>query len=137
MRHLIKEATESYAIGVVDIFPLEDYPVGHTLPFGCLWYSLPPNSTAKEDTHVSVEMSIVVSGTAWVEASGEITEVGPGGIFLLDSWEGHILHNRSPDEPLLVFTTYWKSLDEIGGSADGAQEDQAQEAVAAEAQPQS
>jgi hypothetical protein len=79
----------------------------------------------------------VVSGTAWVEASGEITEVGPGGIFLLDSWEGHTLHNRSADEPLLVFTTYWKSLDEIGGSAGGTREAQAQEAVAAEAQPQS
>jgi mannose-6-phosphate isomerase-like protein (cupin superfamily) len=120
VRHLVKDKTESYAIGVVDIFPLEDYPVGHKLPFGCLWYSLPPNSTSKEDTHVSVEMSIVVSGTAWVEASGEITEVGPGGIFLLDSWEGHIIHNRSADEPLLVFTTYWESLD--GSSAAGAQE---------------
>jgi mannose-6-phosphate isomerase-like protein (cupin superfamily) len=131
VRHLIKEATESYAIGVVDIFPLDDYPVGHKLPFGCLWYTLPPNSTSKEDSHVSVEMSIVVSGTAWVEASGEITEVGAGGIFLLDSWEGHIIHNRSADQPLMVFTTYWQSLDGSAGSAAGPQE------AVAEARPQS
>lgn len=131
MRHLIKEATDSYSIGVVDLFPLDDYPVGHKLPFGCLWYTLPPKSTSNEDFHVSVEMSIVVNGTAWVEASGEITEVAAGGVFLLDSWERHTIHNRSADQPLMIFTTYWKPLYGSAGYVDGAGD------AEAEAQPQS
>lgn len=129
MRHLIKEATESYAIGVVDVFPLDNYPVGHQLPFGSLWYTLPPNSTSKQDCHPEVEMSIVVSGTASVEASGEVTDVAAGGIFLLDPEEAHIIHNRSSDRPLMVFTTYWMPLD--GGAAPAAVGQEA------EAQPQS
>jgi mannose-6-phosphate isomerase-like protein (cupin superfamily) len=126
VRHLIKETTESYAIGVVDVFPLDNYPVGHQLPFGSLWYTLPPNSTSKQDCHPEVEMSIVVSGTAAVEASGEITEVASGGIFLLDPEEAHIIHNRSADRPLMVFTTYWMPLDGSDGSAAGAQEAEAE-----------
>jgi mannose-6-phosphate isomerase-like protein (cupin superfamily) len=121
VRHLIKEATESYAIGVVDVFPLDNYPVGHRLPFGSLWYTLPPNSTSKQDCHPEVEMSIVVSGTASVEASGEITEVATGGIFLLDPEEAHIIHNRSADRPLMVFTTYWMPLAAGDGAVAGAQ----------------
>jgi len=129
VRHLIKEATESYAIGVVDVFPLDNYPVGHQLPFGSLWYTLPPNSTSKQDCHPEVEMSIVVSGTASVEASGEVTDVAAGGIFLLDPEEAHIIHNRSGDRPLMVFTTYWMPLDSSAAPAAVGQE--------AEAQPQS
>ena len=129
MRHLIKEATEPYAIGVVDVYPWDKLPVGHHLPFGCLWYTLPPESTSKQDCHPEVELSIVVSGTASVEASGEITDVAAGGIFLLDPEEAHIIHNRSSDQPLMVFTTYWMPLD--GGAGQGAAP------AAAQAQPQS
>jgi mannose-6-phosphate isomerase-like protein (cupin superfamily) len=59
-----------------------------------------------------VELSVVVDGTASVEVSGRITDVRQGDCFLLDSAEPHVIHNRSADAPLRVFTTFWMLRDE-------------------------
>jgi quercetin dioxygenase-like cupin family protein len=72
-----------------------------------MWYTVPAGGSSPQDCHPEVELSVVISGTAFVAASGEVTEVGAGDAFLLDSEEAHIIHNRSTDTPLLVFTTYW------------------------------
>jgi uncharacterized cupin superfamily protein len=115
--HLVKEATESYPVGVVQVFPWDKFSLGHRLPFGAQWYTLPPGSTSPRDCHPEVELSVVVSGTASVEASGVITDVAAGGAFLLGSGEAHVIHNRSGDQPLMVFTTFWMPLE---GSAESA-----------------
>lgn len=107
MRHLVKENTEPFAVGIVDVFPWDKFSLGHRLPFGAQWYTLPPDSTSKQDCHPEVELSIVVHGTASVEASGQITDVTAGEVFLLDSEEAHVIHNRSGNAPLMVFTTFW------------------------------
>ena len=115
MRHLVKEATESFSVGVVDVFPWSKFSLPQQLPFGAQWYSLPPSSTSARDCHPEVELSVVISGTASVEASGEITDVAAGESFLLGSEEAHFIHNRSADQPLMVFTTYWMPLDNRAG----------------------
>ena len=134
MRHLVKEATEPYAVGVVEVFPWDKFSLGHQLPFGAQWYSLPPGSTSPQDCHPEVELSVVVTGMASVEAGGEITDVAAGGVFLLGSEEPHIIHNRAADQPLMVFTTFWMPLD---GSADCAAQaaEVAVAGVEAQAQP--
>jgi mannose-6-phosphate isomerase-like protein (cupin superfamily) len=115
VRHLVKEATESFSVGVVDVFPWSKFSLPQQLPFGAQWYSLPPSSTSARDCHPEVELSVVISGTASVEASGEITDVAAGESFLLGSEEAHFIHNRSADQPLMVFTTYWMPLDNRAG----------------------
>jgi mannose-6-phosphate isomerase-like protein (cupin superfamily) len=107
MRHLVKENTEPFAVGIVEVFPWDKFSLGHRLPFGAQWYTLPPGSTSRQDCHPEVELSIVVHGTASVEASGQITDVTAGEVFLLDSEEAHVIHNRSGTAPLMVFTTFW------------------------------
>jgi mannose-6-phosphate isomerase-like protein (cupin superfamily) len=72
-----------------------------------MWYTVPPDACSPRDCHPELELSVVVSGRASVEASGEITDVDQGSAFLLGSEEAHVIHNRSADRPLLIFTTYW------------------------------
>ncbi len=134
MRHLVKEATEPFAVGVVNVFPWDKFSLGQQLPFGAQWYTLPPGSTSPQDCHPEVELSVVVTGIASVEASGEITDVAAGGIFLLGSEEAHVIHNRAADQPLMVFTTFWMPLD---GSANAAAQAAAGDAPEGEAQAQS
>ena len=117
VRHLTKEASEPFAVGVVEVFPWDKFSLGLQLPFGAQWYTLPPGSISPQDCHPEVELSIVVTGTASVEASGEITDVAAGGAFLLDPEEAHIIHNRAADQPLMVFTTFWLPLDRSADSA--------------------
>jgi|SRR6266536_3642526 quercetin dioxygenase-like cupin family protein len=107
MRHFANGSAESYSVGVVDVARWEQYELGDTLPFQAMWYTVPAGGSSPQDCHPEVELSVVISGTAFVEASGEVTEVGPGSAFLLGSEEAHIIHNRSADTPLTVFTTYW------------------------------
>jgi mannose-6-phosphate isomerase-like protein (cupin superfamily) len=107
MQHFCSDSAESYAVGTVDVARWEQYALGETLPFQAMWYVVPPASSSPRDCHPEVELSVVISGTAAVEASGDITEVTQGSAFLLDSEEAHVIHNRSPDVPLRVFTTYW------------------------------
>ena len=118
MRHFCSDAAESYAVGVVDVARWEQYSLEGTLPFQAMWYTVPPASSSPQDCHPEVELSVVVGGTASVEASGGITDVAQGSCFLLDSEEAHVIHNRSTDTALKVFTTYWMTLE--AGAAAGA-----------------
>ncbi len=107
MRHFPRDSAESYSVGVVDVARWEQYRLGDTLPFQAMWYTVPPDACSPRDCHPELELSVVVSGRASVEASGEITDVDQGSAFLLGSEEAHVIHNRSAERPLLIFTTYW------------------------------
>ena len=114
MRHFAGDSADSYAVGTVDVARWEQFGLDGTLPFQAMWYTVAPDSTSDVDQHPEVELSVVVAGTAFVEIGGELTEVPQGDCFLLDSREAHVIHNRSADEPLRVFTTYWMPLDGSG-----------------------
>jgi mannose-6-phosphate isomerase-like protein (cupin superfamily) len=115
MRHLASGSADSYAVGSVDVARWEQFGLDGTLPFQAMWYSVPPDSCSPRDRHPEIELSVVVAGTAHVEIGGELTAVAQGDCFLLDSQEAHVIHNRSADAPLRVFTTYWMPLDGSGG----------------------
>jgi quercetin dioxygenase-like cupin family protein len=101
--------SETTPVGVVDVARWEQYGLGAALPFQAMWYSVPAGATSPRDQHPEVELSLVVSGTAYVEAGGAVTEVATGSAFLLDSCEPHVVHNLS-DEPLTVFSAYWTTV---------------------------
>lgn len=107
MRHFVGESAETSVVGTVDVARWEQYGLEGVLPFQAMWYTVRPDSSSPRDRHPEVELSVVISGTAFVEAGGQITEVNAGSAFLLDSEEAHIIHNRSAATPLSVFTTYW------------------------------
>lgn len=121
MRHLTGETAESYVTGGVDVTRWEQFGLADTLPFQAMWYSVPPRSSSPTDRHPELELSVVVDGTAAVEAGGRVTEVAQGSCFLLDSDEPHVIHNRS-DTPLRVFTTFWMPRRTAGaaGTAEAA-----------------
>ena len=121
MRHFAGDSAESYAVGVVDVVRWEQFGLGSTLPFQAMWYSVPPESSSPTDCHPEVELSVVLAGTASVEAGGCVTDVPQGDCFLLDSAEPHVIHNRSADLPLRIFTTFWMPRDGAAG-ADAAAE---------------
>ena len=73
----------------------QQYQFGTTLPFGAMWYTVPPGASSVRDCHPEPELSIVVAGTGFVEVASGITEVGVGSAFLLDSEEAHVVHNRT------------------------------------------
>lgn len=111
MRHFASDDADWYAVGTVDVARWEQFGLEGTLPFQAMWYTVPPSSCSPRDQHPELELSVVVGGTAHVEVGGALTEVARGSCFLLDSDEAHVIHNRSADEPLQVFTTYWMPLD--------------------------
>lgn len=111
MRHFVGESAETSVVGTVDVARWEQYGLAGVLPFQAMWYTVRPDSSSPRDCHPEVELSVVISGTAFVEAGGQITEVKAGSAFLLDSEEAHIIHNRSAQTPLSVFTTYWMPLE--------------------------
>lgn len=117
MRHFASDSAESYAVGVVDVAHWEQFGLGDTLPFQAMWYSVPPGSSGPTDQHPEVELSVVVSGTASVESGGRVTDIAQGSCFLLDGDEAHVIHNRSADTPLRVFTTFW--MPRGAAAADG------------------
>lgn len=119
MRHFASDSAASSPVGVVDVARWEQYALQDTMPFQAMWYTVPPESSGPRDCHPEIELSIVVNGTASVEASGEVKDVPRGGAFLLDSEEAHIIHNRSADEPLIVFSAYWMPLETATGAAAG------------------
>jgi mannose-6-phosphate isomerase-like protein (cupin superfamily) len=98
----------------------EQYSLGDCMPFDTMWYTVPPGSTSPPDCHPELELSVVVTGSAAVEAGGRVAEVDQGSAFLLESGETHIVHNRSDDQPLLVFSTYWMPRSLIGVAHDEA-----------------
>jgi mannose-6-phosphate isomerase-like protein (cupin superfamily) len=110
MRHFVSESAESYVVGDVDVARWEQFGLGDVMPFNAMWYTVPPGVSSPRDCHPELELSVVISGTAAVETGGTITEVAKGSCFLLDSEEAHVIHNRSTDEPVMVFTTYWMPL---------------------------
>ncbi len=120
MRHFAADSADSYKAGVVDVARWEQFSLGDALPFQAMWYTVPPASSSPQDCHPEVELSVVVSGTASVEASGHVTDVAQGSCFLLSSEEAHVIHNRSVDAPLMVFTTYWMPRETVSaGSVAG------------------
>ena len=121
MRHFAGDSAESYAVGVVDVVRWEQFGLGSTLPFQAMWYSVPPESSSPTDCHPEVELSVVLAGTASVEAGGRVTDVPQGDCFLLDSAESHVIHNRSAELPLRIFTTFWMPRDGAAGAEAGAE----------------
>jgi quercetin dioxygenase-like cupin family protein len=119
MRHFDHGAAESAPIGEVDVRRWEQYGLDGTLPFQAMWYTVPPGCSPARDRHPEVELSLVLSGTASVEIDGQITEVAAGSSFLFDSGEAHVIHNRSADTDLTVFSAYWMPLEQPAGQ-DGA-----------------
>jgi len=120
MRHFVRGSADSYSVGVVDVARWEQYELGDRLPFQAMWYTVPPDSSSPRDCHPEVELSVVISGTASVETGEAVTEVAAGSCFLLDSSEAHVIHNRSADVPLQVFTTYWMPAEptEVSAAAE-------------------
>lgn len=106
MRTFDRTAAETYAVADVEVARWEQYGLGERMPFGAMWYSVPPGSSSPTDRHPERELSIVVSGSGTVEAGGECAEVAQGDAFLIEADEDHRVQNGS-GEPLLVFTTYW------------------------------
>lgn len=77
------------------------------LPFQAMWYAVPPSGSTYQDCHPEAELSLVVTGIATVEALGGLAEVRQGEAFLLPAGEPHVVHNRSEDADLVVFSAYW------------------------------
>jgi len=107
MRTFDRATSQSTPDGVLDLVRWEQYGVDDSLPFGAMWYTVPPMSSSPQDEHFEGELSIVLKGHAHVEAGGRITEVEEGNAFLLDGDEPHIIHNRSTEQSLLIFSAYW------------------------------
>lgn len=101
-------------VGPIEVARWEQYQLGNVMPFDAMWYTVPPGSSSARDCHPEPELSIVVAGTASVEVAGEITEAGTGTAFLLASEEAHVIHNRSSDRPLMIFSAYWMPVDSAG-----------------------
>ena len=111
MRTFETSRTEFQQVGPVTVARWEQYRIGEgVMPFGAMWYTVPPASSSARDCHPELELSIVVAGTAHVEVGGAITEIGAGNAFLLDSEEAHIVHNRDADQPVMIFSGYWMPL---------------------------
>src|SRR5664279_921646 len=92
--------------GPIQVARWEQYQIGTGMPFGAMWYTVPPGASSLRDCHPEPELSIVVAGTGFVEVATGITEVGVGSAFLLDSEEAHVVHNRTADAPLTLFSAY-------------------------------
>ncbi|HTZ42486.1 MAG TPA: cupin domain-containing protein [Jatrophihabitans sp.] len=117
MRTFDTNRTEFKQVGPITVARWEEqYPIPDgEMPFGAMWYTVPPGSASVRDCHPELELSIVVAGTAHVETGGRITEVTAGNAFLLDSEEAHVIHNRAADQPVTIFSGYWMPL--AGASA--------------------
>jgi uncharacterized cupin superfamily protein len=82
------------------------------LPFGAMWSIVPPGGVSAEDHHEEQELAVVISGDGEVEstATGERRRTLPGTAALMSSYERHVWHNRSQDEPLVFLSIYWEPL---------------------------
>jgi mannose-6-phosphate isomerase-like protein (cupin superfamily) len=108
MRTYDLDSGPNLPVGDVDVFRWDGYEGASGLPFQAMWYRVPAGGIGPADRHPEAELSIVVSGVASVRVDGaEPVEVGPGGAFLLDAGETHVVANVSADEPLVVFSAYW------------------------------
>jgi mannose-6-phosphate isomerase-like protein (cupin superfamily) len=108
MRTYGKELGPNTPVGDVDVFRWDRYDGVDLMPFKAMWYQVPAGGRSPTDQHPEHELSIVVSGSAAVQAGGgDPVDVPAGGAFLLDSGEAHLVHNRSAEEPLVIFSAYW------------------------------
>lgn len=107
--HVFNRSTaQASTTGAVEVVRWEQFQGADQLPFGGMWYSVAPGQSSPRDCHPDIELSLVLAGTAEVEAAdGTITAVSQGSGFLLASGESHIVHNSSPDTPVVVFSAYW------------------------------
>ncbi|HYR61152.1 MAG TPA: cupin domain-containing protein [Actinomycetota bacterium] len=111
MRIFNHATADTYMVSDIAVARWEQYALGKALPFGGMWYTVPPGSNSPADCHPEVELSFVVSGSGVVEAGGLLVDVGVGSAFLLDGGETHKVHNRSADRPFVVFSAYWMPAD--------------------------
>jgi len=107
MRRFDSRSADTYTVGPVDVARWEQYGLGSTMPFDAMWYSVQAGQSSARDCHPELELSIVLSGTASVETGGSITDMPAGSAFLFDTEEAHIIHNRSQDAPVVIFSAYW------------------------------
>ena len=121
MRTFERATSESSPVGVVDVVRWEQFGLDTTLPFHAMWYTVPPASSSPRDQHPEYELSLVLTGDADVETGGRHTAVPQGGAFLLDSGEAHVVHNRSQEMPLTIFSAYWHPLPGTDPTAGEAQ----------------
>ncbi len=118
MRTFDSKKSDFNQVGPIEVARWEQYQIDPGMPFGAMWYTVPPGSASVRDCHEEPELSIVVAGTASVEIAGEITDVPTGAAFLLGSEEAHIIHNRTADQPLMIFSAYWMPLPPVDEQAD-------------------
>jgi quercetin dioxygenase-like cupin family protein len=107
MRTFDRATASTYRVGDVEVARWEQYALGESVPFASMWYTVPPGACGPADCHPERELSVVVSGSALVEAGGRRDEVQEGSAFLLESMETHVVRNLSADRLLLVFSSYW------------------------------
>lgn len=112
MRVFDSASSERVPVGTIDVARWEQYRIPGELPFGGMWYWVPPGQSSPADRHPEAELSLVVAGTAHVEVTGERRTVTAGSAFLLDGDEPHTVHNAG-GEPLVVFSAYWLPAAEL------------------------
>jgi mannose-6-phosphate isomerase-like protein (cupin superfamily) len=113
MRTFDKSTAATYLVRDIEVARWEQYSVSDAMPFDNMWYTVPPGSSGPADRHPERELSVVVSGTASVEAGGRGVVVQQGSAFLFESMETHVVHNRSADRPLVIFSCFWMPRDGI------------------------
>src|SRR5690242_9266352 len=70
MRAFQRQTSVHHPAGAVSVARWEQFGVDPSMPFGAMWYSVPPGETSPLDVHPERELSLVVSGTADVESGG-------------------------------------------------------------------
>jgi mannose-6-phosphate isomerase-like protein (cupin superfamily) len=115
MRAFHRRTSVHDPVGAVSVARWQQFGIAPSMPFDAMWYSVPPGESSPVDVHPEREVSLVVSGIADVESGGRLTRVSTGDAFLLDGDEPHQVHNRSADEPLVVFSAYWMPTGVSGG----------------------
>lgn len=116
MRTLCHRTSQHRAVGAVSVSRWEQFGLAPAMPFDAMWYSVPAGESSPVDVHPERELSLVVSGTAHVESGGRVTRVCGGDAFLLEADEPHQVHNRSAEQPLVVFSAYWLPAAESPGA---------------------
>ena len=112
MRTFNPNTTDFGQDGPITVARWEQYRIAEgMMPFDAMWYTVPAGGSSARDQHPEPELSIVMTGVAHVEAAGETIEVPAGQAFLLSSEEAHVIHNRTADQPLMIFSAYWMPLD--------------------------
>lgn len=113
MRTFNSNSAISATVAPLEVARWDQYGLGGKMPFDAMWYTVPAGQSSHRDCHPELELSLIISGTAFVEAGGGITELPTGSAFLFDSEEPHIVHNRSQDVPLTIFSAFWMPVEAV------------------------